>query len=85
MISVKCVGHIRTSVGASNLELEDTGMTTSELIETLRSMSDGKNPGFDPTNTLALIGDGQAFLAAASDRKIADGDRVVLIPFSHGG
>jgi molybdopterin converting factor small subunit len=26
-----------------------------------------------------------AFTAAADDRKIVDGDEVLLVPFSHGG
>lgn len=83
MITVRCLGHIRTSVGKEEVMVAG-GVEASELIERLRSMSRGE-PGFDAYNTLAMVEDGDAFLPAAADRMILDGQKVVLIPFSHGG
>jgi hypothetical protein len=48
-------------------------------------MSKEKNPGFSKFNTLAMIEDGEAFVPAAAGRKVTSGERVILIPFSHGG
>ena len=84
MIRVKCVGHIRSSLGRGQVDLEEGGLTPSELVEKLRGMCTGADPGFTSVNTLALINDGEAFVPATSSKKIVAGE-VVLIPFSHGG
>ena len=85
MIQVRVLGHIKTSLGAGELELEGDGLSPAELVDLLRKMSREKDPGFDRNNTLTVIGDGEAFLTASSGRRFTSGDRVVLIPFSHGG
>ncbi|MDV3293495.1 MAG: hypothetical protein LYZ70_04425 [Nitrososphaerales archaeon] len=85
MIRVRCLGHIRTSVGADEVVLSVDSIAASELVEKLRALSKEKNPGFNQFNTLALVGDGEAFVPASTVRVIRGGDRVVLIPFSHGG
>jgi molybdopterin converting factor small subunit len=86
MIRVKCVGHIRTSVGAETVELQETEISATGLMERMRDMarSDPKL-GFTKFNTLIIVNGGQAFTAAAEDRKLKDGDEVLLLPFSHGG
>ena len=85
MIRVRCYGHIGTSVGSGELTLEGADIDSADLVDRVRSMSAAPNPGFDRYNTLVMIADGDAFVPAGVRRIVRDGDRVVLIPFSHGG
>ena len=85
MITVKCLGHIGTEVGASEIQLDVEKVGAAELVDNLRSKALNPNPGFSRFNTLVMVGDGEAFVPAATGRTIKDGERVVLIPFSHGG
>ena len=85
MISVRCLGHIGTSVGSSEVELEGSEMDPSEIVERLRRISGERDPGFTKYNTLLMVEDGEVFVSASGQRKVKDGERVVLIPFSHGG
>ena len=85
MIRVRCMGHIGTSVGKNVVVLQETRISSADLVDKLRTMSKEKDPGFNKFNTLALVGDGEAFVPAASAREIKSGEDVVLIPFSHGG
>lgn len=85
MIRVKCIGHIGTSVGAKEIDLEEDAMDAAEIVERLRSMSREPDPGFTRYNTLVLIEDGDAFVPAEAKRTVRGGQSVVLIPFSHGG
>jgi molybdopterin converting factor small subunit len=85
MIRVRCLGHIKTSLGAEEIELSADDLETGELVDKLRSMSKEQDPGFNKFNTLALIEDGEAFVPASTKRMVKSGERVVLIPFSHGG
>jgi len=85
MIRVRCMGHIGTSVGRKEVLLNDSALSPSELVDELRRMSGRPDPGFNRYNTLALVGDGEAFVPASSTREIKSGEDVVLIPFSHGG
>ena len=42
--------------------------------------------GFTKYNTLVVINDQEALsVSAQKDRRISDGDSVLLVPFSHGG
>ena len=85
MIKVKLTGHIRTSVGAEEIELAETEVDVSLLVDKVRAMSRQKDPGFNRFNTIALVEEGEAFVPAGEKRTLRDGQRVVLIPFSHGG
>ena len=85
MIRVRCMGHIKSSLGSDFVELQESDLTASELVQKLRERAIEKEPGFNAYNTLALVGHGEAFVPATSGRKISSGDEVVLIPFSHGG
>jgi len=86
MIRVRAVGHIRTSLGAETLEIEEKDIGAGELIDRLReSASKDSRVGFTRFNTLIVVNGGEAFTAAASERRLKDGDEVVLLPFSHGG
>lgn len=85
MISIKCIGHIATSVGAKDVELPDESIDAEEIIARLRAMSTEADPGFTKYNTLIMIEDGEAFVAAAGRRMVNSGQKVLLIPFSHGG
>jgi hypothetical protein len=86
MITVRCLGHIKTSVGAEEVQLDVNEIDAAGIIDKLRAIArDGGDPGFDKFNTLALFEDGEAFVAASSNRRIGHGASVVLIPFSHGG
>ncbi len=85
-IVVTCLGHIKTSVGKETVEVPEESLTASELLEVLRGMA-GSDPhvGFTKFNTLLVVNGESAFTAAADDRRLKDGDRVLLVPFSHGG
>jgi molybdopterin converting factor small subunit len=85
LIKVRLLGHIRTSVGAEEVELPDDEIDAGLLVDRLRSMSREKRPGFNRYNTIAMVEDGEAFVPAGAERTIRDGERVVLIPFTHGG
>ncbi len=85
MITVRCIGHIGTTVGAQEVHLEESELDASEIVERVRKISGKKDPGFDRYNTLVMVEDGEAFIAAGTGRRVRGGDRVVLIPFSHGG
>ncbi|HYB45334.1 MAG TPA: hypothetical protein VEC92_02310 [Nitrososphaerales archaeon] len=85
MIRVRCLGHIGTSLGTGEVVFDETRISAPELVEKLRAMSKQDDPGFNRYNTLALVGDGEAFVPATSTREIRSGEDVVLIPFSHGG
>ncbi|MGP8125159.1 MAG: hypothetical protein ACLQEQ_04720 [Nitrososphaerales archaeon] len=85
MISVKCLGHIRTSVGAKEVRLPDEAIDAEEIVARLRALSTEADPGFTKYNTLVMVEDGEAFVPAAAKRIVKSGQKVVLIPFSHGG
>ena len=85
MIKVRCVGHIKTSLGMEEVELDCAQIEATELVERLRGMCVEKNPGFNKFNTLAMVEDGEAFVPASDSKVIRSGERVVLIPVSHGG
>ena len=85
MILVTCLGHIGTSLGRKEVELDAIELGAAELVECLRNLSGKVDPGFTQFNTLVMVGDGEAFVPAGADRRVRSGERVVLIPFSHGG
>ena len=85
MIAVKCLGHIGTSVGAKEVIVDGDLLDASEIVDRLRSASKLSDPGFTRYNTLVLVEDGEAFVPASGGRKVRAGERVVIIPFSHGG
>ncbi len=85
MILVRCLGHIGTSLGTQEIRIEGTDLLPTEIVDSLRKLSGKEDPGFSKYNTLMVIEDGEAFVSAGSDRKVRSGERVVLIPFSHGG
>ncbi len=85
MIGVRCLGHIQTSVGSEEVSLEGPELEASEIVERLRTMSGKEDPGFTKFNTLVLVESGEAFVTASVRRLVKDGEKIVLIPFSHGG
>ena len=85
MITVRCLGHIGTSVGSQEVLLEGSELEPSEIIERMRGISGKRDPGFTAFNTLLMVEDGEVCVSATARRKVKDGERVVLIPFSHGG
>jgi molybdopterin converting factor small subunit len=85
MIHVRCYGHIGTSVGSGEVILEGMEIDSADLVDRVRGMSKAPDPGFNRYNTLVLMGEGDAFVPAGVRRIVKDGDRVALIPFSHGG
>ena len=85
MIQVRCYGHIGTSVGSGEVTLEANEIDSADLVDSVRSMSASPDPGFNRYNTLVMIEDGEAFVPAGVRRTVKNGDRVALIPFSHGG
>jgi len=86
MIRVRCVGHIATSLGREALELDLEEILVGDLIESLRALAvEPGRVGFSRFNTLAMLEDGEAFVAGSKDRVLKTGETVILIPFSHGG
>lgn len=86
MIKVRCVGHIRTSLGTEELNLDIAEISSSKLIDRLREMGrSDPRLGFTKYNTLLIVNEGEVYTAAADDRPLRDGDTVLLLPFSHGG
>jgi len=85
LISVRCLGHIETSVGAGQVALDGPELEVSEIVERLRALSTKEDPGFTKFNTLVMVESGEAFVTASVRRVVRDGEKVVLIPFSHGG
>jgi molybdopterin converting factor small subunit len=86
MITVRCLGHIATSVGKEELLLDASELPAGELLDRLAGLAGATLPlGFDRYNTLIMVEQGEAFLAAHDDRILKSGDKVVLIPVSHGG
>ncbi len=85
MIRVRCLGHIGTALGSGEVELNCQSVKASEIVEHVRRMSSARDPGFNGYNTLVMVEEGEAFVPAGSDRLVKSGERIVLIPFSHGG
>ena len=85
MIRVKCYGHIGNSVGSAEVSLDCEELDAAELVDRVRGMAAETEPGFTRYNTLVMIEEGEAFVPAGTRRAVRDGDRVALIPFSHGG
>jgi len=85
MIKVRCLGHIGTSVGAKEVQLADEELDAEEIVARLRALSTETDPGFTKYNTLVLVEDGEAFVPASVKRVVRSGQKVVLVPFSHGG
>jgi molybdopterin converting factor small subunit len=85
LIAVRCLGHIGTSVGAKEVDLEESDLDASEIVERMRKLSGREDPGFTVYNTLVMVEDGEAFVPAGAGRRVKGGQRVALIPFSHGG
>jgi len=85
LIVVLCFGHIGTSVGSKEVTVDTSHIGAAELVDRVRGMSREPLPGFNRYNTIVMVEDGEAFVAAGSSRELKEGQRVALIPFSHGG
>jgi molybdopterin converting factor small subunit len=67
------------------VSLQGSELEVSDIVEKLRAMSGQADPGFTKFNTLVMVESGEAFVTASARRVVRDGEKVVLIPFSHGG
>jgi molybdopterin converting factor small subunit len=87
MIHLKFLGHIRTSMGSDGMEIPRESISVDDLFGLLLSERPADlDHGFSKYNTLLVINDQEVFSASAQqDRRLADGDSVLLVPFSHGG
>jgi len=85
MIIVRCYGHISTSVGADEVNVDASDIDAAELVDRVRGLSVERDPGFTKYNTLVMIQDGEAFVPAGAKKIVRGGERVALVPFSHGG
>ena len=87
MIHLKFLGHIRTSMGLDEMEVSQESINVGDLFGMLLSSKPTElEHGFTKYNTLLVVNDGEAFSASAQqDRRLRDGDSVLLVPFSHGG
>lgn len=85
MILVRCIGHIGTSVGSTEIALEEHELDAEVIVDRVRSLSTKAEPGFTKYNTLVMVEEGEAFVPVGAHRMVRSGERVALIPFSHGG
>lgn len=87
MIHLKFLGHIRTSMGSEAMEISRESVSVDELFGLLLSKRPADlDHGFSKYNTLLVVNDEEVFSASAQqERRLSDGDSVLLVPFSHGG
>ena len=87
MIHLKFLGHIRTSMGTEQMEIARESISVEDLFGLLLSGRPAEAAhGFTKYNTLLVVNDEEVFSASAQeDRRLGDGDSVLLVPFSHGG
>jgi molybdopterin converting factor small subunit len=87
MIHLKFLGHIRTSMGSEEMDVPQESISVGDLFGLLLSSRPAQlDHGFTKYNTLLVINEEEVFSASAQqDRRISDGDSVLLVPFSHGG
>ena len=87
MIHLRFMGHIKTSMGSEEVDVPGDGISVDELFALLLSDKPARlDHGFTKYNTLVVINDEEAVSASAQrDRRLRDGDSVLLVPFSHGG
>jgi len=87
MIHLKFLGHIRTSMGSEEMDISRDYITLDDLFSLLLADRPAElDHGFTKYNTLVVINDEEALsVSAQKDRRISDGDSVLLVPFSHGG
>jgi molybdopterin converting factor small subunit len=87
MIHLKFLGHIKTSMGSEEMEVLGETISVGDLFGLLLSSKPAElEHGFTKYNTLLVVNDEEVFSASAQqDRRLSDGDSVLLVPFSHGG
>jgi molybdopterin converting factor small subunit len=87
MIRLKFLGHIKTSMGSEEMELSQESISVGDLFGLLLSRKPAEvDHGFTKYNTLLVVNDEEVFSASAQqDRRLCEGDSVLLVPFSHGG
>ena len=87
MIHLKFLGHIKTSMGTEEMEVQKESVTVDDLFDLLLSSKPAElDHGFTKYNTLVVLNDDEVFSASAQKgRRLSDGDSVLLVPFSHGG
>jgi molybdopterin converting factor small subunit len=86
MIHLKFLGHIKTSLGVEELDISQENISVGELFGFLLARAPAQvSHGFSKYNTLVVLNDEEVFSASQDDRRITDGDSVLLVPFSHGG
>jgi len=87
MIHLRFLGHIRTSMGTEQMEVPRESISVDDLFGLLLSSRPAEvGHGFTKYNTLLVLNEDEVFSASAQkDRRLSDGDSVLLVPFSHGG
>jgi len=87
VIHLRFFGHIRSSLGSEEMDVQRESMSVDDLFGLLLSGAPaGTAHGFSKYNTLLVVNDGEVVSPSAQRRMvIRDGDSVTLVPFSHGG
>jgi molybdopterin converting factor small subunit len=87
MIHLKFLGHIKTSMGSEEMEILRESISVDDLFGLLLSKSPAEvDHGFSKFNTLLVVNEDEVFSASSQkERRLSDGDSVILVPFSHGG
>jgi len=87
MIHLEFLGHIKTSMGSEQMDVPWDEISVDELFGLLLSSRPAEvDHGFTKYNTLLVLNEDEVFSASSQDdRRLSDGDSVLLVPFSHGG
>jgi len=85
MIKILAMGYIRTALGRSELELDVEEVKVSRLLQIISSMASQGGLSLEPASTLITV-NGVEISALDEDKTVVrSGDKVVLIPITHGG
>jgi len=82
MIKVKAYGHIGKALGKEELEIDKEEIRVKDVLELITSSSNFK---LSPLTMLITINGVEISALDKEDTIVKSGDKVVLIPITHGG
>ena len=85
MIRLSVLGHIRTALGRSELELGVEEMTVDRLLTMISSMPHSEDISIHHESTLVVVNGVEISALSGGKTVVKSGDEVALIPVVHGG
>lgn len=82
MIKVRAHGHIGRALGKEELEIDKEEIKVKEILELITSSSNFK---LSPLTMLITINGVEISALDKEDTIVKSGDKVALIPITHGG